>query len=59
MGHSVLVLKKLGTELQPEFLDVISFLGEEEHIQVHTADTVAASAVAVPQLAVRRMTARR
>lgn len=53
-GYSVLVLKKLGTELQPEFLDVISFLGEEEDMQVHTATTIAAAiTVAALQLAVQ------
>ncbi len=49
-----MVLKKLGTELQPEFLDVITFRGEEEHMQVHTATTIAAAiTVAALQLAVQ------
>jgi len=34
---SVLVLKKLGEELRSEFLEVITWLSEEEHMQVRTA----------------------
>lgn len=35
-SRSVLVLKKLGTELQQEFIEVINWLNDEEHMQVVT-----------------------